>query len=148
MSKAKSKSKATRQDLVEISRELGIEATDEQLELAMESDDPEIWLQSLVPAGDDLSEVPEDQPQAATPAAAELPVIATRLLELPLGVVPCGYVSRHVDARLDRRQGAALRRLQDGLDRAGRRLANGKRVISTADAVRWLLEQIDPKASE
>ncbi len=50
--------------------------------------------------------------------------------------------SGHVAARLDRRQAVALNRLFHGLDQAGVRMANGKRVFSRADAVRWLMEQL------
>ena len=48
----------------------------------------------------------------------------------------------HVQALLDRRQALAINRLFKGLDDTGARLANGRRIGSKADAVRWLLEQL------
>lgn len=63
-------------------------------------------------------------------------------IEVPLGEVPSGvYEPRHVEARLDAQQGHVLKALMIGLDQRGSRLANGRRVSSYADAVRWLLEQ-------
>ncbi len=70
--------------------------------------------------------------------------IATVTVTLPCAAEPIRdcYVGRHADVRMNRAQAEALRRLQLGLDARGDRLASGKRVITTADAVRWLLEQI------
>jgi hypothetical protein len=51
-------------------------------------------------------------------------------------------VVEHIEARLERQQAVVLRRIFVALDASGIRLRNGRRVITTADAVRWLLEQI------
>lgn len=53
-----------------------------------------------------------------------------------------GYVSPHVEARLDPDQAQTLRRLFDTLDEGGQRLKNGRRIASNADVVRWLLEAV------
>lgn len=64
-------------------------------------------------------------------------------LRIPLAPMPtAGYTSRHVDVHLGD-LGLTMRRVFDGLDLAGARLASGKRVASTADALRWILEQLD-----
>lgn len=52
---------------------------------------------------------------------------------------------RHVEAQLDPRQGAVLRRLFDALDANHVRLANGRYVSTAADCIRWLLDQLDEK---
>ena len=110
--------------------------------------------------------VADSTPVAEPPAAASVavddgpppPELSTVSIELPavpltdgqsvyLGLVPANgrgrsYVDRHVDAQLkDVRQRAALRRLRNALDASGARLANGKRCTTSADCVRWLLEQ-------
>ena len=41
------------------------------------------------------------------------------------------------------RQRQGMARLRGGLERSGEKLANGKKIKSNADAVRWLLEQIE-----
>ncbi len=78
------------------------------------------------------------------------PAPSTVSIDVPLGQVDLDQVaagklhlSRHVEiGRLTHDQKLALRRLQRGLDQSGARLANGKRIGSNADAVRWLLEQV------
>jgi hypothetical protein len=74
----------------------------------------------------------------ALPAA-----IATVVIELPVGAIPEGvFVSRHVDVQLKGAQARAMRRLFEGLLDQGAKLANGRRVASPADAVRYVLERI------
>ena len=64
----------------------------------------------------------------------------------PLGEIkPDSHVSRHVDSRLTAAQGLALKRLVAGLDASHARLANGRPVVTGAEAMRWLLEQIGEK---
>ena len=55
---------------------------------------------------------------------------------------PPGHVSNHADCKLDRNQATTLRRIQNELDRSGAKLANGRRVVTGPDALRWILEQI------
>jgi hypothetical protein len=52
------------------------------------------------------------------------------------------YVSRHVDCQLSHAQARTLRELVEGLMDAQARLANGRRVTTSADAVRYLLDQL------
>lgn len=62
---------------------------------------------------------------------------------VPLGNVPNdAYLSRHVEARLDRSQALALKRLMAGLRKRNDELRSGRPVVTPADAVRWLLEQV------
>lgn len=69
-------------------------------------------------------------------------LVQPRIALFVLNGPPLGYVSNHVDAKLDARQALVLRQIRDGLDSQGARLRSGARVNSTADAVRWLLEQV------
>lgn len=85
------------------------------------------------------------------PAASALkpdPPAAGTITEVPI-VVPLAplkaeaYAQRHIELNLDAAQTKTFRRLMDGLDRSGARLAaDDKRVISGADGIRWLLEAI------
>jgi hypothetical protein len=80
----------------------------------------------------------EREPTTSPP---ELPTSIT--IEVPLGKLDEGYLSRHVDARLTSQlQCESLRRLVKGLRQAGEKLEDGKQVTSYADAVKWLLEQV------
>lgn len=55
---------------------------------------------------------------------------------------PDEYAPRHLDVQLTTRQSIAMQRLFIGLDRDGARLLNDRRVVTAADAIRWLLEQV------
>lgn len=65
-------------------------------------------------------------------------------IEVPLAETPAkGYVSRHVEVNhMTERQSVALKILTAGLRREDRRLASGRSVNTSADAVRWLLERV------
>ena len=65
------------------------------------------------------------------------------MISVPVAPVPPGvYLSSHVEVqRLTQGQRTALRIMCEGLDRARGCLANGKRVRTNADVVRWLLER-------
>lgn len=64
-------------------------------------------------------------------------------ITLPLREMPDGgYAQRHIDVQLKHHQAIALRQLIRGLDATGARLANDRRVITGADAIRWLLEAV------
>lgn len=69
-------------------------------------------------------------------------------IEIPIGPVPptgdgAPYLTNHVEAgKLTQRQRVGLSRLVNGLDQAGCRLTDGRRVVTSADAVRWLLERL------
>jgi hypothetical protein len=69
-------------------------------------------------------------------------------VRLPLADPPDTQAVRvsawHVDVQLrDAATRRAFMRVWAGLDRAGARLKDGRRVISYADALRWLLEQVE-----
>lgn len=71
------------------------------------------------------------------------PELDPRIIEVPLGEIPPAvYITRHVEVNLDHLQSCTLRRVFEGLDSSGARLVNGKRVASSSDVVRWLLEQV------
>jgi len=70
---------------------------------------------------------------------------------LPMEQIAAGryHLSSHVEVqRLSLPQRTALRRLLIGLDAAGQRLADGRRVAKNADVVRWLLEKAEAGFSE
>ena len=72
----------------------------------------------------------------------ELPVSV--VIEVPLGPLDQGYLSRHVEARFTSdAQRQAMRRLTNGLRQAGEKLDDGRPVGTHADAVKWLLERLD-----
>jgi len=52
------------------------------------------------------------------------------------------YLTEHLDFRLSIPNRRTLRRLFDGLDEAGARLPNGRRVVSVSDAVRFVLDRL------
>jgi hypothetical protein len=102
-----------------------------------------------VPDASDLPPVVRDALSLPTPPAAPEPapppqqLPASVTIEVPLGQLDQGYLSRHVEARLTTTmQCESLRRLTNGLRQAGERLDDGKPVASYADAMRWLLEQL------
>ena len=73
---------------------------------------------------------------------------------IPLCDPPAGMIDeyqnrlkRHLDVRLTMDQGIALRRLLLGLDAHNARLRDGRRVLCSADVIRWLLDQLDPPAN-
>lgn len=71
------------------------------------------------------------------------PEVHHTLVEVPLADVPDPhYRQRHVNLQLSAAEADAMKRLLAGLDMQGERLANGRRVQTSADAVRWLLEKI------
>ena len=89
-------------------------------------------------AGEPLAEPPLPPPNLLTP----VPSTVTIAVPFSSASLDHCYISTHVDAQLSHQQGLALRRLHLGLDAAGARLANGRRVATPPDAVRWMLEQV------
>lgn len=84
--------------------------------------------------------------QPASVTRQELPPAELVQVECPLRDFPphC-YVTPHVEVQLDAAQAATLRRLVEGLDVAGARLANNRRVTTGPDAVRYLLDRLADK---
>lgn len=68
----------------------------------------------------------------------------TCLLELPVtDETETGYLTKHVDVgSLSKRQSAALRRVNIGLQSEKAQFENGRFVKCNADVVRYILEQI------
>ncbi len=67
----------------------------------------------------------------------------TVLIEAPVGaILETDYKPRHIEVVLYGEQQTAMKRLFKGMDEAGCRLKNGRRVASNADVFRYLLEQI------
>jgi hypothetical protein len=86
----------------------------------------------------------EQVPTADAVAAAVEAAPGLLRITLPIGPMPgVGHVTNHIEVRLlSLAQRLAFRRFWRGLDAAGHRLANGKRINRPPDAIRWLLEQI------
>jgi hypothetical protein len=72
----------------------------------------------------------------------ERTVPATILIEVPIAEMPPATWGLHIDVKLTAAQSTALRRITQGLDVRGATLGNGRRVVNAADAVRFVLEQI------
>jgi len=70
------------------------------------------------------------------------------IIKIPLAEQRSGYCARHVDVQLSGAQPETLRRIVDGLDASQARLKNGKRVTTPAEAVRWLIEQVEVQSDE
>jgi len=87
----------------------------------------------------------ETPAQAATAGATGPGALESQsvIIELPVGPPEFdGYVTRHIDIQLDQRQARALRRVFSALHDSAVRLPNGRYVQSSADALRYILEQI------
>ena len=65
------------------------------------------------------------------------------LLVVPIAERDFAYGAlRHADCQLSDRQAAILRLVLTGLYETNSRLANGRPVVTTADAIRWIMEQL------
>jgi hypothetical protein len=126
-----------------ITTELTGGALEELLRLARDNEDPLGYLAIHAPpeegkegTGDVPALLPLAHPLAETPEPRKIAVPVART-----DLDNC-YVSRHVELRMSPPQARTLRCVLLGLDAAGERLLNGRRVASAADALRWLLERI------
>jgi hypothetical protein len=99
--------------------------------------------------------IPVIEPQStlqdsSAPSLSPAPEISRRQLEITpvtisvpiIDIAPSVYLSRHVEVRLTHEQAATMKRLQGGLRRTNVELANGRPIVTPADTVRWLLEQV------
>lgn len=86
--------------------------------------------------------------QEADMSSVQVVVMPSATIVAPLADVPVsGFLSRHIriDANaLTRDQATTLKRLLAGLRSKHSELRNGKPVVTSADAIRWLLEQATP----
>lgn len=73
--------------------------------------------------------------------------IQSVVVEVPLGELGSGYMSRdlrtHLNSQLTRDQSRGMARLVTGLRMIAATIEGGKSVKSNADAIRWVLEQIE-----
>ena len=71
----------------------------------------------------------------------------TVTIEIPVGPVrPNDYLTEHVEVQLGPTEKRGLRRLVEGVLRMSPLLANGRKVASNPDAIRYLLQLIDEAA--
>ena len=112
---------------------------EEFLRIARDNDDPFGYL-AIYAGPATLAETKTAQPEPPAKPTAESVTITVPMSRITL----TGFVGSHVDVQLSHSQAVALRRLFHALDAAGTRLTNGRRVATTADAVRWILEQTAP----
>ena len=85
-------------------------------------------------------------PKSPNPEIPRSVTLSCPAASLPMTEIAAGryHLSGHLEVqRLSLPQRTALRRLLLGLDAAGARLADGHRVIKSADVVRWVLEQVE-----
>jgi hypothetical protein len=68
------------------------------------------------------------------------------LIEVPLADVLPATWGLHINTHLTLNQSHALRRLTSALDQRLSRLANGRRIVNSTDAVKYLLERISDEA--
>ena len=88
-----------------------------------------------------------DEPVAAQDSPAitleQPPSLPTVTITVPIAEPADGYIPSHIDCHLrERRLAMAFDRLYRGLDAAGVRMLDGRRVMHRTDALRWLCEQV------
>jgi hypothetical protein len=91
-----------------------------------------------------IGDVPAPLPVGKQEISPQSPIPNPCVLTVPVArpdLDNC-YISRHCEVRLSPQQARTLRCVLLGLDAAGERLSNGRRVATPADALRWLLEKI------
>lgn len=67
----------------------------------------------------------------------------TVTIEVPIGPLDEGYLSQHIDVQLRSvKLRETMQRIFRGLDLAGARTANARRVTKKTEAMCWLLEQV------
>ena len=69
-----------------------------------------------------------------------LPIATVKVPMAPIGEE--GYKARHIQVQLEGVEAVKMKSLFQGLDQEGARLANGRRVMSNADAIRWMLQNL------
>ena len=82
----------------------------------------------------------QDSPAIAMEQSPSLPTVT---ITVPIAEPVDGYIPSHIDCHLrERRLAVAFDRLYRGLDAAGTRLSDGRRIAHRTDALRWLCEQV------
>ncbi len=92
----------------------------------------------ILPAGGTPPPIPESGSPAVPPPQDARVVV---MLELPI-VRSCGYATTNIDG-LPRREATTLRDLAGGLQRENLRLASGRPIRDSRDAIIWILQQLD-----
>ncbi|MCP4571486.1 MAG: hypothetical protein GY838_03975 [bacterium] len=97
-----------------------------------------------LPALEDATAASPDPPPAdPTPPAVKPGPSEAATITIPVtDPVPGGYRTNHADVQFDTRQSEALHHVLAGLDAAGERLDNGRRVHHKVDAVKWVFDKI------
>lgn len=152
-----SKQNLQRGRLVQLAKRLGLpvpsQATSEAINEALKSSDPEAWLQEHATRCNTQA-VPEGPGDSAPAAAAGSPAPADpgeqdldNCVTVPVPVGEASGVRRSfskIELPLSNpSHKRAFTRLYHGLVGNGCRLACGRPVSTSADALRWLLERID-----
>lgn len=113
-----------------------------QTEIPPESN--ELSGETIDPPGE--TNLPTPEPETHLPEIDEEQIVRVNLTGIPLGEIdPDSHVRRHLDMNLagpHRDLAVTLKRLCEGLYRAGEKLPNDKAITGPADAVRWLLYQV------
>ena len=88
---------------------------------------------------------PEPKPIEEQPPAPPVQVIERRIetviVEIPLGETPHRIRQVHLNLLLNKDHAQTFARLRQGLRDKGERTEDGRKVDTTPDVVRWLLEQ-------
>ncbi len=102
-----------------------------------------------------VPEVATSAAQAAATIPTPAPQLLSAMIEVPLATPPDrGYMSLtssacHVDAQLrDQQDREALMQMRAGLDAMGARTRDGRRVVSYADTIRWLIQEVGKRLEE
>lgn len=97
----------------------------------------------------DVSEAVHIMGQTIETPPANMTTATTSVIELPLSsVLTSGYVSKHADVKLTRKQCLTLRAVLRGLEDRGAVLENGRPVNNVTRAVQYILEQIEQSAEK
>lgn len=103
-------------------------------------------LMGELPTESSVVTVVEQKPAEATPEPPTEP--SEVLLSAYVSRTVTGYISVKAEARLDAKQGRALKALFEGLHSRHEKLDNGKHVDSPPAALKWLLERIADQMTE
>lgn len=101
-----------------------------------------VWNGKTPEENGDISQEMETQQPAEIKQAKEPPRIVNAIIEIPRALVAQTTWAVHINTRLSAGQTNALRSVTAALDQRQATLANGKRVVNPADAIKYLLEQI------
>ena len=68
--------------------------------------------------------------------------IRTAMIEAPLGEIGNGFVQRHIQAQLNRKEAETLKALTHGLRDTREATGDGRQVLTGAHALKWLLGKL------